>query len=91
MSRRTLISIVICVVCLALVASCGGLIPSPDAYISILPLRDRPISYDEMTSVLSKNNIEIPFYEPASGAFLHAVVIPFDIEYMSGGVTYDEV
>jgi len=91
MSRRTSVSIAICMVCLVLVSSCGGLIPSPDAYISILPLRDRPISYDEMTSVLSKNNIEIPFYEPAAGAFLYAVVIPFDIDHMSGGSTYDEV
>ena len=91
MSRVTVVSMVICVVCLALVASCAELIPNPDKYISIHPLRDRLISYDKMTSVLSEHNIKIPFYEPASGAFLHAIVVRFNIEPMSGDVTYDEV
>ncbi|MHC4499219.1 MAG: 6-bladed beta-propeller, partial [Planctomycetota bacterium] len=45
-----------------------------------------------MKSVLSKHDIEIPFYVSTSGTVIHAVVIPFDIGILKpSDVTYNEV
>lgn len=91
MCRARFLMLVVCVLGLIFVAACGGSLPSQDEYVKIPEIREQEISIDTLESVKSKYNIDIPFSVSAPGSSYYAVVIPFDIQFISTDVTYDEV
>ena len=81
----------VCFLCLIIASSCEGGLPNPDRYIKIPEIIEKEISIDVMEAVKSEYKVNIPFGESATDSSYYAVVIPFDIQYISADVTYDEV
>ncbi len=83
--------IILILLCSILVNSCGGTLPKSEEYINLHPIWDQTFPEEKLNAVLSKYDIEIPFYVSKPGAVIHAVVIPINIRILSNSVTYDRV
>jgi len=65
MSKVRSLSIAICCLSLALVTACGASPPGQDRYVKIPQIEIKEIPINELESVKSKYNINIPFGDSA--------------------------
>lgn len=91
MRKKTYLSIIICFLSLTLITSCNESQLEPQEFVKSPQIMVKEISIKDMETVMSKHNLEIPFYDLESGNVYYAVVIQIDIATLSGNVNYDEV
>jgi hypothetical protein len=80
MRKITYLSVTICFLSLIFVVSCTGSQLGSDDYVKIPLIRNKKISIEELDSVKTKYNIDIPLIDSAPGSIFYAVVIQIDID-----------
>jgi len=73
-----------------LLVSCGSELPE-NVKVDIIDLHAREITFNELQSAFSGNDLVPPFYDQSMGTKLYGIVIRFHIETLFGGAEYNIV